>query len=254
MTNNNLRNFIFNQPNNLNSFKITSKKCALNIKNFVFNQSAGSASKIIQNTISVDMFSQWESFVTDIVGELSKDGIDTTGWELDHLAYRVESMEEYSTVCNSLINSIDGKQPLGICLGVVQIGGRPISTIHLINPLVHPLGYTISCIEIPSPKEGSHYASGFEHAEFVIGPSMGVPTEIPEEYLGTEKPVLEQFIQKYPELTFDTRAIDKELNADVSKSYTRIINGKETKMSAKLHLRPLYTVVAFENILAQNKH
>jgi hypothetical protein len=81
MTNNNLRNFIFNQSNNLNSSNITSKKCALNIKNFVFNQSAGSASKIIQNTISEDtisedMFSQWDSFVTDIVDELSKDGTE----------------------------------------------------------------------------------------------------------------------------------------------------------------------------------
>lgn len=52
-----------------------------NIKNFVFNQSAGSASKIIQNTISEDtisedMFSQWDSFVTDIVDELSKDGTE----------------------------------------------------------------------------------------------------------------------------------------------------------------------------------
>lgn len=36
MTNNNLRNFIFNQSNNLNSSNITSKKCARKYKKLCF--------------------------------------------------------------------------------------------------------------------------------------------------------------------------------------------------------------------------
>jgi predicted metalloenzyme YecM len=48
-----------------------------------------------------------------------------------------------------------------------MISGRPISTFHLLTPLVYQ-DREIYLVELPSPKANSPYPTGWEHAEFVI--------------------------------------------------------------------------------------
>ena len=92
-------------------------------------------------------------------------------------------------------------------------------------------GFKISCVEIPSPKPGSFYASGLEHCEVVIaGPST------PK---NTQSALLEFASQHNAAIDFDKRAIEKEINADIS---VKLPSGT----SVKFHCCPLYEVIKFE--------
>jgi len=49
-----------------------------------------------------------------------------------------------------------------------MIGGRPIATYRLTEPLTFR-DFKIRCVEVPCPKPGRPYQSGWEHVEFAIG-------------------------------------------------------------------------------------
>ncbi|CAE7823154.1 unnamed protein product, partial [Symbiodinium microadriaticum] len=90
-----------------------------------------------------------------------------------------------------------------------MIGGRPISTYELNDPIQHQ-EWSVRCIEVASPKpgRGSSHGHGLEHAEVVVGADIDSPLH--------SQALLQAFMAAYPEIHFDTRALDKELNADVS--------------------------------------
>ena len=48
-----------------------------------------------------------------------------------------------------------------------MIGGRPIATFLLTKPMLFR-NLTIRCIEVPCPKPGRPYKSGWEHVEFAL--------------------------------------------------------------------------------------
>ena len=95
--------------------------------------------------------------------------------------------------------------------------------------------YEVTCVEVPCPKDGSHYSNGLEHAELVIGHV--------EDGIRDNKR-LKQFIEECKNLElelasrFDYRALNKKLNADVSVSFDNF--------TVKFHQRPLYEVCAKE--------
>ena len=85
-------------------------------------------------------------------------------------------------------------------MGEKIISGRPICTYKLRNPLVYE-ARKISVLELPAPKDGSPYQEGFEHVEFVIEESF------------------EAFMQRYPHISFDTKALSKAINPDIGIDY-----------------------------------
>ena len=159
--------------------------------------------------------------VTDFV--LSRTEIPLADMQIDHICYRCATIDEYKSVCRALLD-----EHSGTLLVEGMIGGRPISTIALKNPIVHK-GWSIPCVEVPCPKPGRAYASGLEHIEAVIGDSSSSPHN--------SKAALELFIARYttPQVAFDTRAMDKEMNADVSLVV-------DASSSIKFHLCPLALV------------
>ena len=142
--------------------------------------------------------------------------------EIDHVCYRVETVHEYTRITNEL-------STYGDVIADSMINGRPITTVKLNQPMKYK-NWSISCIEIPCPKAGRPYQAGWEHIEIVIG----------DQHMGclNNKSILETFMSKYSEIEFDTRAIDKEINADVSIEIGQY--------SCKFHCRPLYEVCEFE--------
>jgi predicted metalloenzyme YecM len=116
----------------------------------------------------------------------------------------------------------------GVILVEGMIGNRPISIIKLNEP-IECRGFSIACVEIPSPKEGSPYPEGLEHAEFVIGEANDDPSD---------NRLLKQMIETYSSIKFDTRAINKDINADIS------LQVDDT--SIKFHVRPIYEIVEIE--------
>ena len=104
----------------------------------------------------------------------------------------------------------------------------------------------MACLEIPAPKPGRPYARGLEHAEFVIG---GASHPLGQAQERSEQEIVGAFVQTRPAVAFDTRALHKELNADVSLAF-KGAGFPGGGGSAKFHVRPLYEVVEFEAELA----
>lgn len=129
-------------------------------------------------------------FLDRIFLQLEAIDVDVSSFELDHICYRVETMQSYEVLKTEL-------QKKGTLLSENQIGGRPIASFKLHQPLLY-LGRKIAVIELPAPKPGSFYPEGWEHVEFVLG----------------HHPV--PFLEQYPNLTFKTKALTKKINPDIS--------------------------------------
>ncbi|MFC1685478.1 VOC family protein [Nanoarchaeota archaeon] len=159
-----------------------------------------------------DLISNLEGFLEKVLIALEKDGIDVSDSELDHICYRVETKERYEIFKKEL-------SKLGDILSENEIGGRPISTYKLKEPIIFK-NRKISCVELPSPKEGSFYTEGLEHVEFVI------------------KDNFEDFMKKHPNVKFKTSSMTKSVNPDISIKYDNF--------SVKFHHKPLEYVVKHE--------
>lgn len=180
----------------------------------------------------VHILGDYRKFIDVCLANLLAAGIDAAacGYEMDHLCYRCETENEYQEVCKAL-------QTFSTLLVEGEIGGRMISTVQLFNPIQHA-GFTITCVEIPSPKPGTPYPSGLEHLELVVGNK--------QDGMVSNKRLL-QFMegckQNGVKLAFDERAINKHVNADVSVSFK---NTEVGNISVKFHNRPLNEVIAYE--------
>ena len=102
-----------------------------------------------------------EGCVSGILEWLGQLGIDVSPFEADHICFRCATTSEYRSVCALLDKH-------GLLLIESMIGGRPIST-YLLKQALTCNGLTIRCVEVPCPKPGRPYSSGWEHIEFVIG-------------------------------------------------------------------------------------
>jgi len=166
-------------------------------------------------------------FLEQIFKALSADGIDISSFELDHLCYRVGTMERYAELKRKLMEE-------GTLLGEHQIGGRPIASVRLHVPFTVQ-NRSIAVIELPAPKPGSpsrlpfdsaldrrskSYPEGYEHVEFVVDME---PNE---------------FAARYPALDWDLSGAHKTVNADVRRNYDGF--------SVKFHRLTLAVVIALE--------
>lgn len=128
-------------------------------------------------------------FLERLLAELDQLGAEVNDLHLDHLCYRVGTTERYALLRDALC--ADGE-----LLAETMIGGRPIATFRLHEPIIHDQR-AIHLVELPAPKPGSPYAEGWEHAEFVVD----------EDLLS--------FTQRYPQVNWDLSDLDKPVNADV---------------------------------------
>jgi len=135
-------------------------------------------------------------FLDQFFQNLKADKIDVANFELDHVCYRVETEKRYKEMKIML----DG---LGQKLTEFKIRKREISTYHLNKPIVY-LDREIHCIELSSPREDLFFPEGFEHAEFVINES------------------LTDFMGRYPNIEFNTEALNRELNPELIRQYEGI--------------------------------
>jgi len=91
-------------------------------------------------------------FLDQIFSFLKQAGINMSTNELDHICYRVETIDRYLLLKEEL-------DQLGTLLVESNINGRAIATYKLHQAITYQKR-TISCIELPSPKEGSFYSEG----------------------------------------------------------------------------------------------
>lgn len=153
------------------------------------------------------------SFIKEIDAELADLNIDLESSFIDHLCFRVETVEDYLTY----------KQKFS-CVGKLLIesviGGRNIANFKLFKP-IQCNGKVISVIELPAPKANSSYKTGFEHAEFVISKSF------------------QEIQNSYKNINFDTRGLEKKHNPELKLKL-------KNNISIKFHHKSLENLIEAE--------
>jgi predicted metalloenzyme YecM len=157
------------------------------------------------------ILSDYILFLDALFNQISAQGIDPKELlMLDHLAYRVESIERYEELKAELSSTNE-------LASEAEINGRPICVFKLSEPLPYK-GFEISALELPAPSS-TPYTEGLEHAEFVIEN-------------------LEEFMAKHSNLEFITKDIQKKINPEIAL--------KLDGCSAKFHLRDILEVVKLQ--------
>ncbi len=161
----------------------------------------------------IDLENQAIEFVQQTLADLSQRNVDVSSFEMDHICYRVETQERYEE-CKIFL------QTRGTLLTEAPIGGRPIATYRLHQPIQHG-DRKVFCIELPAPKPSTHYPEGFEHAEFVIHTDFST------------------FLDQHSNLEFDCSAMNKDRNPDIRLGLT-------AGSSVKFHRQTLEKVIEEE--------
>lgn len=141
-----------------------------------------------------ELIDEAQQFLSQLFKELDRIKLDLSNNELDHICYRVESINEYLDLKEKLL-------PESKLISDKKINGREICVFELDVPLKFQ-GRAIHLLELPAPKKGSQYKSGFEHAEFVIS----------EE--------LRAFMSSRPDLNFNIKGLEKRINPEIRLNFS----------------------------------
>ena len=160
-----------------------------------------------------------QTFLNKLFRHLDALNLTTKNLPLDHLCYRVTTPEEYRGLKDYLLRE-------NTLLVESTINGRSIATFQLAEPFTYD-GRIIDVLELPAPKPGSPYPTGYEHAEFVVP----APLEDWLEALQGNNLISTDQI--------DLKGFRKPRNRDVRLSLPGGI-------SVKFHEQPLATVIARE--------
>jgi len=124
------------------------------------------------------------AFLDNLVTKVEDMGIYLNGAKLDHIAYQTGTKEEYDKLKPEFERIAKlMKEPL--------VGGRRIGVFKFTKPLKYK-DQSIDAIELIEPKDGQRVSSGLEHAEYLLPMS------------------LEKFIDKYPDIDWNTRALNRD--------------------------------------------
>jgi len=126
---------------------------------------------------------KYKQFLDKLFATLNENNIEVSEYVLDHIAYYVSSSEEYDQLKLKFVN-------LGEEVKESVVGGRRVYIVKLNKPLLYK-NYSIDGIELVEPKEGQIIESDFEHAEFVVSN-------------------LKSILDKYPDINWDTGAMDRD--------------------------------------------
>lgn len=132
----------------------------------------------------------YKIFLDNIFQNLKDAGFDLDEFkELDHIAYRTESLEAYEKIKEKLI-------PFSESYSDKIFAGRPVLICRLKTPLVYEK-FEIAGIEVLAPKENNKFKEGLEHVEFVT------------------KTTLPEFLEKYKDTNFGLESYDRKENPEI---------------------------------------
>lgn len=184
---------------------------------------------------AIKPFNSCADFLAHLKSEMSAVDLDPFDYMMDHICWRCDTVEEYITAGQAVMTA--GAQ----VLVEGMIGGRPITTFKLNVPITITHSddtiHEIPCIEIPAPKPGRHYPSGWEHIECAISEGEGHPAD--------RSPLFE-FMDQHPEHEWNQDALKKSVNADISLSFPIGEYTNAQPVVVKFHCCPLEQVIIFE--------
>lgn len=121
----------------------------------------------MKNIIDMKQFKvNGELFLSNLLVEMEVLGLSMPTLKADHLCFRVETVEQYDDYKNFLVRE-------GVLLTEALVNGRAISTYRMNEPF-RAGNQVVELLELPSPKVGTEYAKGFEHAEFILKESFDI--------------------------------------------------------------------------------
>lgn len=130
------------------------------------------------------IFSNYPEFIERIYNKLIELGIDANEIKIDHIGYQASSHDDYD-------NKISEVKTSSTQVSENIVGGRRVSVFTIDTPLKYE-DQEFSVFEIFEPREGQDVNSDWEHVEFLVD--------------GT----LEDFISKYPTISFDTSVMNRD--------------------------------------------
>lgn len=161
-----------------------------------------------------DIYFRASRFLSTIKKKLHEVGLDPYFPFIDHICYRVATVERYFFICDQLIAS--GNKLLRESI----INGRSIAVFEMSSPFRFD-GLAVDILEVPAPKSVSYYPEGFEHAEVVLQEDF------------------HSFMQAHDDLSFDTSGVNKSHNPELRLTFD--------ELSVKFHHQTLARIVALEN-------
>lgn len=183
---------------------------------------------------------QTPRFLKSVFMALDGMNLNVSEYPADHVCWRTESIEEYS----DLVSALKVASEEARLLVESEIGGRSIATFQLLEPIDCGNGRVIGVVEIPAPKDGRPYKQGLEHVKFVV-PSVNKNESVNTSPLSdtAQRATLEEFMRMNEGVDWNTKAIDKRLNPDVS---LQIELEEFGLCTVKFHLYPLSKVIEYE--------
>lgn len=130
------------------------------------------------------MLQNYKQFIGEIFKRLNELGIDTSQLKIDHIGYQASSAQDYDLQVKELSES-------AVLVSEHIVDGRRVGIFTLVESLDYE-NEKFSVVEIIEPKKDQEVKSALEHIEFLVGSN------------------LEDFMAKYPEIDFDTRAMNRE--------------------------------------------
>jgi hypothetical protein len=152
-------------------------------------------------------------FLDEFLKRLGEAGIDISDLEIDHVAYKAETTEEYERLKPEFLNI--GKQ-----VHENMVRERKVGIFELNTPIKYK-EYLIPAVELIAPRPDEIIKPGWEHAEIVL------------------KNGYEDFMGKYPDLNWDTSVMNSDLF-----SMIKLKLGDD--MQAKFHLMPILQIIQKE--------
>lgn len=108
----------------------------------------------------LNIYTESENFLSNLFEKFEQNNLIVQNhWDIDHICYRVSTQTEYENLKIEL-------NKMGDLLVESPVNGRLISTYKLFKPIYFKQ-WKIDILELPAPKEGSAYLTGFEHIEIV---------------------------------------------------------------------------------------
>lgn len=151
----------------------------------------------------------YENFIKKILDKLNEMGVDVSSLNMDHIGYQASSDNDY----DKLKSEFD---EIGEKVSEEIVGGRRVGIYELNKPLRFRQ-YINTAIELIAPKAGQVCPSALEHVEFVIDD-------------------FKTFMKKYPNIQFDTSAINQP-------DFPMIKLKLDNDLQAKFHLTPVLEIV-----------
>jgi len=132
-----------------------------------------------------NILKNYQTFLDKLFEKLIELKLDFSNLKLDHIGYQASSTEDYNNLKSEFLK-------LGKLVDENIVGNRRVTILKLKTPLPYKK-YLIKVIELVEPKKDQTCPSGFEHIELIL------------------KEDFKSFMQKYPNLKWDTRAIDRDI-------------------------------------------